>query len=276
MNIGVCLYHDIQNMENSLRNMVSQGFYHCQLISWQPALWNTEQAEYISSLCSTYGVEITAFWCGWEGPAVWNFYDGPQTLGLLPESYRYARMKNLMDGADFAGRLGIQHIVSHMGFIPENPHDPSYAGLLCAIRTVALHLQSKGQWLLFETGQETPVTLLRAIEDIGTGNVAVNLDPANLILYGKANPVDALDVLGEYVKGVHAKDGVYPTNGRELGTEVPLGAGKVNFPLFLRKLKHLGYRGSLTIEREIAGEQQMKDVLHAKEYLEKLLEELNS
>ena len=102
----------------------------------------------------------------------------------------------------------------------------------------------------------------------------VNLDTANLILYGKANPVDALDVFGGYVRGVHAKDGLYPTNGRELGTEVKVGAGKVNFPALLRGLKAHGFDGSLTIEREIEGEEQIRDILEAQAYLNALIAEL--
>ncbi|MDL2234298.1 sugar phosphate isomerase/epimerase, partial [Ruminococcaceae bacterium OttesenSCG-928-L11] len=137
-----------------------------------------------------------------------------------------------------------------------------------SLRTVAEHLKKNGQNFLLETGQETPVTLLRVIEDIGTGNVFINLDPANLIMYGKANPVDALDVIGKYVRGVHAKDGVYPTNGRSLGDEVALGEGKANFPQLVKGLHAYGYTGSLTIEREISGEQQTKDILMAKEKLE--------
>ena len=92
-----------------------------------------------------------------------------------------------------------------------------------------------------------------------------------MILYGKANPIDALDVFGEYVRDVHAKDGCYPTNGRELGAEKPLGEGKVNFPRFIARLKEIGYDGPLTIEREISGEQQKKDILLAKKMLEELI-----
>ena len=132
-------------------------------------------------------------------------------------------------------------------------------------------MKAQGQYFLFETGQETPTTLLRFIENIGTGNVGINLDSANLILYGKANPVDALDVIGKYVRGIHAKDGFYPTNGMELGREVKVGEGKVNFPVFVKKLSEVGFDGSLTIEREISGEQQRIDIIKAKEYLEKLI-----
>ena len=130
-----------------------------------------------------------------------------------------------------------------------------------------------GFW--FETGQETPITLLRTIHDIGTDNLGINLDPANLLMYGKANPVDALDVFGQYVRGVHAKDGEYPTNGRQLGVEKPLGEGRVNFPALLTKLKALGFSGALTIEREISGPQQIADIQKAKQMLTALLQDDN-
>jgi L-ribulose-5-phosphate 3-epimerase len=113
--------------------------------------------------------------------------------------------------------------------------------------------------------------LFRAIQDVGLDNVGVNFDAANLILYGKANPVDALEVLGPLVQGVHAKDGLYPTDAKQLGREVPIGQGKVNFPAFIKRLKEVGYRGPLTIEREISGPQQTEDVRAAKAYLEKLV-----
>ena len=131
----------------------------------------------------------------------------------------------------------------------------------------ALHAQLHTQ-LPLET---LHIDLVDLFEDIGTGNLYVNLDPANLILYGKANPVDALDVLGGYVRGVHAKDGLYPTNGRELGHEVKVGDGKVNFPKLLARLHELGYDGSLTIEREISGPQQIADIQATKKYLEELI-----
>ena len=148
------------------------------------------------------------------------------------------------------------------------------APILAAIKDLALYIKNNGQYFLFETGQETPTTLLRFIEAIGTGNVGINLDSANLILYGKANPVDALEVIGKYVRGIHAKDGFYPTNGMQLGHEVKVGEGKVNFPVFVQKLKEVGFDGSLTIEREISGEQQRLDIIETKAYLEKLIAEV--
>ena len=157
-----------------------------------------------------------------------------------------------------------------MGFIPEDPNDPNFQPFCDAVRQVAEHLKENDQWLLFETGQETPTAMLRCFETVETGNLGVNLDTGNLILYGKGNPVDALDVLGKFVRNVHAKDGFYPTNGHELGEEVRIGTGKVDFPAFFKKLHSLGYDGAVTIEREIEGAQQDADILAARDYLKQI------
>ncbi len=273
MKIGVCVYlSEKDELSKKFEDLRAQGFDNCQLLSWDPAAWTLENADAVNTLTKQYGVTISAFWCGWEGPAVWNFYEGPQTLGLVPPAYRDMRVKNLCDGADFAKLLGVRDVVTHMGFIPENPNDPAFLPFCDAVRVVAEHCKQNGQYLLFETGQETPVTMLRCFEQVGTDNLGVNLDTANLILYGKANPVDALDVFGKYVRNLHAKDGLYPTNGHDLGTETPVGQGKVDFPSLFQKLHALGYDGVVTIEREISGEQQTKDIMEAKAYLQAVID----
>ena len=275
MRIGVCVsFTQMDDMPQKFENLLEQGFDNCQLICWTPALWTAENAAKLNDLTAQYGVTISAFWCGWEGPCVWNFYEGQQTLGLVPPDYRALRIQNLCDGADFAKALGVKNVVTHMGFIPENPNDPQFLPFCDAVRAVAEHCRQNGQYLLFETGQETPVTMLRCFEQVGTDNLGVNLDTANLILYGKANPVDALDVFGKYVMNLHAKDGCYPTNGHDLGHETPIGQGRVDFPALFRKLHDLGYDGFVTIEREISGEQQNKDILAAKDYLGAVIDEI--
>jgi sugar phosphate isomerase/epimerase len=249
------------------------GFPTCQLNGWDESRFTPETAQKVVAASRKHGVTISAFWCGWEGPAVWNFTEGPLTLGLVPSAFRHERLKMLMRGADFAVQIGTTDLVTHVGFIPENPNEPEYKSLVAALRYLVRYCQERGLYFLFETGQETPVTLLRTIEDIGLPNLGINLDPANLILYGKANPVDALDVFGKYVRGVHAKDGLYPTTGSELGKEVPLGEGKVNFPALVAKLLSLGVPEALTIEREISGEAQIRDILMAKNLLESLIKD---
>lgn len=260
-----------RSLEEQLARLKEFGMDSCQLVCWERNLLTGETAEQVNNAMNRYGVEITAFWCGWEGPRDWNFYDGQLTLGLVPEAYRFRRMEMLMQGSEFASWIHTADLVTHAGFMPENPYDPNYPAVLVALKKIARRCKENGQYFLFETGQETPVTLLRVIQDIGADNVGINLDPANLIMYGKANPVDALDVFGKYVRGIHGKDGCYPTDGRALGPEVPLGEGKVNFPRLIARLKEIGYDGDITIEREITGEQQSRDIIQAKQLLDELI-----
>lgn len=275
MKLGTCVsFSSMEGMEEKLVQLGKFGFSSCQLISWNPKVWTDENADILKTLLAKYHVTVSAFWCGWEGPSDWNFYEGQLTLGLVPVEYRYARVKNLCDGADFAHKLGITDVVTHMGFIPENPYDPNFPGFCRAVRVVAEHLKRNGQYLLFETGQETPVTLLRCFEAVGCDNLAVNLDTANLILYGKANPVDALEVFGKYVRNLHAKDGCWPVNGHDLGFETAIGQGRVDFRGVFRKLHELGYDSWVTIEREIEGDQQIADILSARDYLQNIIEEI--
>ncbi len=260
-----------EHIEAEFQKVHDLGFPTCQLSGWEQRLFTDEIAQRVVAASQRVGVEVTSFWCGWEGPAVWDFLDGPLTLGLVPQAFRHERLKMLMKGSDFAKKIGVPNLITHVGFIPEDPNNPEYSSLVAALRYLAVYCQRNGQYFLFETGQETPVTVLRTIEDIGLDNLGINLDPANLILYGKANPVDSLDVFGKYVRGVHAKDGLYPTTGRYLGQETPLGEGKVNLPALVAKLKAVGYDGPLTIEREISGDQQTADILAGKLLLEKLI-----
>jgi L-ribulose-5-phosphate 3-epimerase len=218
-----------------------------------------------------YRIEATSLVVGGPGPEVWDFYQGPLTIGLVPRETREARIAHIKKASDFAKQCGIAAVQTHCGFIPENPNDPVYKETVTAMREVAGYCKRNGQDFRYETGQETPITLVRAIQDVGLDNQGVNFDLANLILYGKANPVDAIALLGPYVQGIHAKDGLWPTNPRELGQEIPIGKGKVDFPWIIRRLKELNYRGAVTIEREISGAQQVEDVRAAKAYLEKLI-----
>ena len=272
MKVGVCVTFDSkEQIIEKIKMVVEEGFDNCQIISWKPEVWTDENAEFLKNLLAENGVECSTFWCGWEGPQVWDLYDGPLTLGLLPREYREVRVKNLCDGADFAKKAGIDLVATHMGFIPENPNDPEFLPMCDAIRKVAEHLKANGQYLLFETGQETPTTMLRCFEVVGTDNLGVNYDMANLISYGKANPVDALDTIGKYVMNVHAKDAKYPSTGRKTGGEMPMGTGKVDFVAVLSGLHKLGYKGFVTIEREIEGEQQIADIRKSKVFLEDII-----
>lgn len=257
--------------EEELKNAHDLGLPTCQAVCWDRSLFNDEMAKRLVAASKAYDVEVTTVWVGLPGPSRWNFTEGPVTIGLVPPQYREERVATLKQGADFAKKVGVSTITTHVGFIPESPTNPLYPGLIEALRQVVDYCRVLDLTFCFETGQETPTTLLRTIEDLGGKNLGINLDPANLLMYGRANPVDALDVFGRYVVGVHAKDGEYPTNGRELGVEKPLGEGRVNFPLLVSKLKSLGYTGALTIEREISGPKQIADIKRAIQLLSALV-----
>jgi len=269
MEVGVIT--SLKRDEDPFKYVGDFGLRTCQLVNWNPRLWTTELADRAKKLARHNKVEVAAVWAGYTGKCVWNFIDGPATLGLVPAKTRAMRVRQLKAGADFCARLGAPAIITHLGFIPEDPKDRKYAPTVKAVRDVALHCRKRGIGFWFETGQETPVAMLRLIEDVGTGNLGINLDPANLILYGKASPVDALDVFGKYVRCLHAKDGIYPTDGRNLGHEEPLGKGKVNFPLLIKGLAKIRYKGALVIEREISGPRQARDIRAAVTYLRGLV-----
>jgi L-ribulose-5-phosphate 3-epimerase len=202
---------------------------------------------------------------------VWDFMQGPSTIGLVPPATRAARIDALKQASDFAKLLGVHQVQTHCGFIPENPEDPLYKETVAAIKEVAQHCAQNDQLFLMETGQETPTTMSRAIRDVNLPNLGVGLDTANLILYGKANPVDAVAILGPHVHAVHAKDGRWPTDPDKLGEEVLIGTGLVDFKKVFEGLRKAGYTGAITIERETRGPQQIEDVRKEKQYLEQVL-----
>ena len=260
---------DVDILEKFRKNQ-ELGISSCQICIWNVDIFKSdEHAEKIKAAIAETGINVSSLWAGWTGPCEWNFTAGPDTIGLVPVAYRFTRLNELKSASDFAEKIGVKQVVTHVGFIPENPSATEFDGTVAALRNLCGYMKKKGQHFLFETGQETPITLLRTIEAIGTGNIGVNLDTANPILYGKANPVDALDVFGKYVMDTHIKDGFYPTNGMYLGHEARAGDGKANIPEVVRKLiVEYGYEGPFTIEREISGEQQTADIIHAKKLLE--------
>src|SRR5271170_161442 len=263
--------------EERIRLVHDLGFSNCFLsLDGYIGGFTPDVVGQFRDLLAKYSVTVLTFDVVGPGLRKWNFTEGPETIGLVPPKTRTERIDALREVSDFAKQLGIGQVQTHCGFIPENPGDPLYAGAVEAIRTVAQHCQGNGQYFLMETGQETPTTMSRAIRDVAMPNLAVGLDTANLILYGKANPVDAVDILGPHVRSIHAKDGRWPTNPDELGEEVLIGKGLVDFKQVFSKLHRIGYTGAVTIERETSGSQQIEDVRQEKIYLEGILREVTA
>ncbi len=249
-----------------------QGFEACQLV-YKPDEYRSEDALIIKQAAEKYGIDVSAQFCGFnDSDTVWDNYYGFMTSGFGVEAYRKSRLDYVKKAAAFAHGAGITDIVVHAGFIPNNPFSPDYPPLLTAVKLLCDYCKSLGMNLLLETGGESAVALLRLIKDTGADNLFVNLDPANMLMYGYANPVDAIYTIGKYVRNIHGKDGMPPTDPRALGEEKPVGEGMVDFPKMLNALKALGYDRYIIIEREISGEKQLEDILKAKKYFEELIE----
>ena len=271
MDVGL-LVNPFGAPEATIRRVHELGFSNCFLsLDGYINGFRPQLATELRDLLNKYEVTATAVEVVGPEPLVWDFLRGPATIGLVPPQTRAARIDALRQASDFAKLLGVTQVQTHCGFIPENPDDSLYAGTVDAIRTVARHCQDNGQYFLMETGQETPTAMSRMIRDVGLPSLAVGLDTANLILYGKANPVDAVDILGPHIRSVHAKDGRWPTDPSKLGEEVLVGKGLVDFRQVFTKLHRLGYTGAITIERETSGPQQIEDVRQEKIYLEGIL-----
>lgn len=259
--------------EEQIRRVHELGFSNCflSLDSYLGGGLTPALAKQMRTLLDRYNVAVTTVEVVGPKPLEWDFLRGPATIGLVPRATRAARIDALRQASDFGHELGIGQVQTHCGFIPEDPADPLYPETVTAISAVARHCAGNGQQFLMETGQETPTAMSRVLHDAGQPNLAVGLDTANLILYGKANPVDAVAILGPHVRSVHAKDGRWPTDPSQLGEEVLIGKGLVDFAKVFRGLKQAGYTGAVTIERETHGPQQVADVREEKRYLEQVL-----
>jgi len=226
-----------------------------QLHSPEKSTRTKDNAQKFLDRLAGYGIRITAVFGGFAGESYADIPTVTRTVGLVPPETRSERVKEMKEIADFARLLGVDVVGLHLGFVPHDAADPLYAEVIRITRDLCDHCKSQNQDVHLETGQEPADTLLAFIGDVQRDNLFINFDPANMILYGAGEPIEALQKLGRYVHSVHCKDAKWAINpGQEWGQEVALGDGDVGFENYLRTLDAIGYRGPLTIEREIPQE----------------------
>lgn len=177
--------------------------------------------------------------------------------------------KNIQLTTALAQRLNLKLVTFHAGFLPHDENDPSFAKLKQRLIQVADAFQARGIALGLETGQETAAALLDFLNKVNRLNLGVNFDPANMILYDKGNPIEALRTLGLWIRQVHIKDAVRTTTLGTWGDEVVTGMGEVDWPAFFTTLKEVGFAGDLCIERE-AGMNRMEDIRTARQLVERI------
>jgi len=217
------------------------------------------------------GIEVQASFFGFPGEDYSSIPRIRETGGLACDFE--ARLAAVREVIKITRRLGIKAVGGHAGFVPEDPKDPQYAVMIKRIGQVADEMNAAGLRLLLETGQETPEGLLQVLKDLGRKNVGINFDPANILLYGVGEPIEAARKLGPHIASIHAKDATASGKKDVWGTEKLLGEGTVNYPKFLRALRKVGFAGPLIIECEIPGTDPIRNVTHAKDRLKPWLAE---
>ena len=255
----------------SLARVQSLGLSTCQMMAPDAAWAAPEKDEQVRAASRDTGVAITCIFHHFPGETYTDIPTIRRMCGLVPAQFRQERLQIARQQADVAAAWGVDTMAAHIGFVPEDREDPEYRAIVLAMREICDYEHELGLRFGLETGQEKSTDLRRFILDVNRRNLGVNFDPANMLLYGADRPLPSLDVIGEFLFGVHAKDGNWPQTPGTLGQEMPLGQGEVNFPAFIAKLKAVGYSGPLTIEREIEGEQQTADILAAIEMLRGLI-----
>ena len=236
-----------------------------------------EKAQAFLAQLREYGITLTAVFGGFDGESYADIPTVARTIGLVPPETRAARTKEFKEIADFAHLLGCKALGSHIGCVPHDRSLPLYQEVVAATREVCDHCAKNGQALHLETGQESAEDLLAFLQEVGRPNLFINFDPANMILYGTAEPIAALKQVGKFVRSVHCKDGTWAKHpGKEWGAEVPLGQGDVGMYNYLKTLQEIGYKGPLTMEREVPQEpeRQKAEIGHAVRLLTALKEKL--
>jgi len=188
-----------------------------------------------------------------------------KTGGIAPDDCWQANRDLFLDCVDITAELGVRYISTHIGFV-DHTRKEYIQRFYDRTRCLADAAADKGLELLMETGQETAVEMRQFLDKLNHPAVGINFDPANMLLYGKGDPIEALHILASWIKHVHIKDAVRTANPGTWGIEVPWGDGEVRNEEFLRILRKIGFKGVLAIERE-AGDDRFGDIAHAAEIL---------
>jgi len=217
---------------------------------------------------------ISTVFAAYEGEDYADIPTVQRTVGFIPPATREARERRTIEVSEFAKALGVSSIACHIGCVPEDHSHPDYVGVRETVRRVCDHAARHGQTFALETGQEPARVLLEFIRDVDRPNLRINFDPANMILYGSGDPIEALRAVGSLVVSVHAKDGDWPPRGvpGALGKERPLGQGSVGMERFVAALREIGYSGPLNVEREVEDQQErLRDVASGLALLRRLV-----
>jgi sugar phosphate isomerase/epimerase len=271
--IGVCSWSlkpkDLGDLFTKVRRL---NLEHVQLAVGDFVSADEQRRAELISAVRKSGLTTTATMINFDGEDYTTIASIRRSGGYVPDDKWEARKAQTIEAAKITKELGVTRISTHVGFIPMSS-DPMYRVMVERVGGIATELDDLGIVLLMETGLEPASELLQFLNDLPTRNVGVNFDPANMILYGAGDPIDAIRTLGRHIMHVHVKDARSSEHpGTQWGEEVPFGAGEVPAAEFHEALHEIEYAGPLVIERE-AGEDRMTDVRTAIEALSRITSE---
>jgi len=265
--IGVFLSSlGLPSAEEAAKKAKSLNLEVIQLPPFPPSFFEGPEKDALLSAISGEGLFVSAGCAGFPGEDYSDMEAVTNTVGYRQPETLEERLQITARCASVAKEAGASLLTAHVGVVPEDKSDPAWSLLVEAAQRVADDCGEKGLVFGLETGQESADWMLEYLEAVGRDNVKINFDPANMILYGTGDPIPALKTLKDLVVHVHCKDGTYPEGPGQLGTEVPLGEGKVGMDRYLDTLKEIGYEGPLVIERE-AGDDRIGDIANGRDLL---------
>lgn len=269
--IGVCGWSlKTSGMADLMVTMREIGLNHAQLALSPLVRMEKAQRESELALLREGGVIVTAGMAGFEGENYQSISLIRQTGGFVPPELWDVRRAHALACLRLASELELPAMSTHGGFIPPS-HDPAYAALVERVSDVAAEAGKLGVDLLFETGQEKAAELLQFLNDLNSRTTGANFDPANMILYGAGDPVEAVNTIGRHIKHVHIKDATSSKlPGVDWGSEVPFGQGQVPHRAFIEALMEVGYEGPLVIERE-TGDDRVGEIRRGVATLQELI-----
>ncbi|MDQ3441811.1 MAG: sugar phosphate isomerase/epimerase [Planctomycetota bacterium] len=261
--IGVCSWSlQPRDMADLVAQMKQLGIEHVQLALSGLVQLDDKRKHQELAVLRNAGITLTGGMMGFSDEDYSTIARIRQTGGFVADETWPVRKAMMKQAGNLAAELGITLLTSHIGFVPPSS-EPKYNTMVERVCEIAAPFRDLGITLLMETGQESAPELLQFLNDLRCQNVRVNFDPANMILYGAGDPIDAIETLGRHIAHVHVKDATLSERpGEEWGEEVPFGTGEVPPKEFLRALRDAGFTGALAIERE-AGTQRLADVATA-------------
>lgn len=269
--VGVCSWSlQVRNIPELSNFTGKLGVTNVQIACGDPHHASWEEGEDFPAKVKAAAFLITGAMLGFPG----EDYTTPKTIeltgGFGDPRNRAERLERFQWAVNRSVLMGTRDLMLHAGFIPSmsDPGRKSFLETLFQVSEIAGKQQVN---VAFETGQESAELLFQTLNELSVPNLYVNFDPANMLLYDQGNPLEAVEILGKYIRSVHLKDANRPKVKGTWGEEVPLGQGQVDISAFLKILKKVGFEGPLNIEREVGNQQErFHDIRHAVNFLQQL------